>query len=471
MRTLVMKFGGSSIGMTTGLAQMVRVMLHERERWERIILVVSALEGVTDSLLDAAQLAHLSNQRGYRRIVANLRTRHLALIQHLQIHAADQTSLQAELDRLLYEIMDHCQALADGARDVAHEESLVDAIVGAGERLAARIVAALLRHHQLRSVAVDATDLILSNAVHGHATPDFAASREQSRAVLLPLLERQIVPVVTGFIATGTDGQPTTLGRGGSDLTAAVLATSLDADEVWLWTDVDGLMSADPHQLPSARPIADLSFPEAAELSFFGARILHTRMVQPLAERRIGLRVRNIYRPRIAGTRVHGETAHGAALKSVTTTHALGLFAPSSGLLVEAMRCVDQALDELTGSHIEAILTAQSAGQSVTCFVIPFSAGPDALHSLLRLAHTRLPCHPNGDWQLRPVGVATVVGAMYDSQPGALSAALGVLSDLPVLAISPNPSRASLSLAVELHDLPTALARLHDLILSEGGKG
>lgn len=467
MRTLVMKFGGSSIGMTTGLTQMVRVVLHEHERWERLVLIVSALEGVTDSLLDAAQLAHLSNQRGYRRIIANLRTRHLALIQHLQINPADQTSLQADLDRLLYEVMDLCQTLAEGGRDAAHEEALADAIVGAGERLAARIVAALLRHHQLRSVAVDATDLILSNAVHGHATPDFAGSREQSRAVLQPLLERQIVPVVTGFIANGTDGQPTTLGRGGSDLTAAVLATALDADEVWLWTDVDGVMSADPHELDNARPITELSYREAAELSFFGARILHAGMVQPLAERNIGLRIRNIYRPRITGTHIHGELPGGAPLKAVTTTQALGLFARSSGPLFEAARCVDETLDELTGSHIEAMLTAQSAGQSVVCFIIPFSAGPDALHSLIRLAHARLPDQPLGECVLRPVGVATIVGAMGGGQPAALSSALTAVGDLRVLAASPNPSRASLSLAVELQDLPTALGRLHELILHE----
>lgn len=468
MRTLVMKFGGSSIGMTTGLAQMVSVVQHERAQTGQIVLVVAALEGVTDALLDAAELARQGNRRGYRRIAGNLRTRHVALTRHLELNPVDRAGLLADLDRLLYEILDLCQSLAEGAPDRLHEEALADAIVGMGERLAARIVAALLRHHQVLSVAVDATDLIISDAEHSHATPDFESSRDKCRELLLPLLEQQIVPVVTGFIAMGAHGLPTTLGRGGGDLTAAVLATAIEADEVWLWTNVDGLMTADPHLLPAARLIPAISYPELAELTYFGVRIVHAGAVRPLANKQIALRIRNIFRPAVAGTRVDSSEASGAALKSIIGSHGLALSANCSGPLHSATQRVDAALYELTGSHIEAVLTAQSAWRSVACFVIPISAGPDALYGLMRLAQDRLAEADRGVWQLRPAGIVTLAGAMQAGQPAVLAAALGRLSGLKVLAVSPNPSGLSISIALELSDLPLAIARLHDLILAGG---
>ncbi len=288
--------------------------------------------------------------------------------------------------------------------------------------------------------------------------------RGLSRTVLLPLLDRQIVPVVTGFIARGVHGQPTTLGRGGSDLTAAVLATALDADEVWLWTNVDGLMSADPHDHPAARLIPEVSYPEAADLAYFGLHILHARMIAPLAAAGVVIRLRNIYRPAVTGTRIQSAIPAGAALKTVTGIMGLGLFAPQSGALHEVARQVDQSLDLLTGSHVEAVLVAQSAGQSVLCFVIPTSAGPEALYILMRQVQDMLAEQPGDDWQVRPVGVVTLAGDMRQSQGRALGAVIEALDGLRLLAVSPNPSGVSLTLAVEATDLPDAIERLHGLV-------
>ena len=464
MRTLVMKFGGSSIGMTTGLTQMVRVLLAERERWQRLVVVVSALDGVTDALLDAAQQARSGNRRGYRRIIATLRTRHSALLTLMAMGPAEHASLHADIDRLLYELLDWCQELASGQATLAREEALTDAIVGAGERLAARIVASLLRNHQLLSVAVDATDLIVSDTTHGHASPDYALSRSRCRTVLLPLLERRILPIVTGFIAMGTHNQPTTLGRGGSDLTAAVLAIALDADEVWLWTDVDGMMSADPSKIPDAHSIAEISYDEAADLAFFGARILHAHMVRPLATAGIDIRICNINRPGDSGTRIHGNVPNGPAIRSVTSTAGVGLVAAVSGSVHEAIGFVDSVLQDLTGSHIEATLVAQSAGKSIVCFVIPASAGLEAPHDLLVNVQERLPSRGVEHWEAHPISVLTLAGAMHSEQVHTLAAALGAVDDLGVLAASINPSGVSVSLAVDGRDEPDALERLHTLV-------
>ncbi|MEO8396913.1 MAG: aspartate kinase, partial [Chloroflexota bacterium] len=245
MSTLIMKFGGTSVGMTMGLTQLLSIVLYERERWERLILVVSALDGVTDQLIEASHLALLNNRRGYRRIVATLRTRHLALIEYLPLGNTERNALQADIDRLLFDMLDVCQNMPDNLTDSAKPEA-IDRIISTGERLAARIVAALLRQNNLRGVAIDATDVIITDDVFGNATPNLPLTRDRIAANVLPLLNRGIIPVITGFIGATPNGKTTTLGRGGSDYTASIVGVCSDAQEVWVWTDVDGMMTADP---------------------------------------------------------------------------------------------------------------------------------------------------------------------------------------------------------------------------------
>src|SRR5262249_1012335 len=210
MSTLSMKFGGSSVGMTMGLTQLLSIVLNERERWERLMLVVSALDGVTDQLIEAAHLALLNNRRGYRRIVATLRTRHLALIEYLPLGSTERAALQADIDHLLFDMLDVCQNIPVHLSDAEQPEA-IDRIITTGERLAARIVAALLRQNNLRGVAIDAGDVIITDDTFGNATPNLSITRERIATNLLPLLNRGIIPVITGFIGATADGKPTTL--------------------------------------------------------------------------------------------------------------------------------------------------------------------------------------------------------------------------------------------------------------------
>src|SRR5690606_18574799 len=169
MAILVMKFGGASVGTATALTQVLSIVLQEHERWDHLLLVVSALDGVTDALIEASQLALLNNRRGYRRIVATLRTRHLALIDHLPLGVNERNALQADIDRLLFDMLDVCQNMPSNLSDSARPEA-IDRVIGTGERLAARIVAALLRQNDLRGVAIDASDILITDAVFGNAT-------------------------------------------------------------------------------------------------------------------------------------------------------------------------------------------------------------------------------------------------------------------------------------------------------------
>jgi aspartate kinase len=469
MRTLVMKFGGSAVGMTTGLTQLLSIVMNEHEQWPRLLLVISALEGVTDALIEAAHLAELDIRRGYRRVVATLRTRHLALIEHLPLSPSIRSALQADIDNLLFDMLDQCQRLTDRTLSPQQRDETVDGIIGVGEKLAARIVAALLRENDLRGVAIDATDIIITHSPPAPATPDMALTRQRIATVLMPMLERRIIPVVTGFIASTAGGKPTTLGRGGSDYTASVLAASIDADEVWIWTDVNGMMTADPRAHPSAHVLNAMSYDEAAELAYFGARILHARMIGPLREARIPLRVRNVFRPQAPGTLIGGPAAPERGVKAVTAIAALGFSAAHSGPLAGLAALVDDALFTLTGTHAEIAITSQSASASFACFVVPTSAGPDALHPLQQAVNDRLAAQ-GGGWAVRPMAVVSAIGSALDDPFTATRADLFTrLRGIPIAGFAQSPAGTQMSFAVELADAERAVERIHQFILASEG--
>jgi aspartokinase/homoserine dehydrogenase 1 len=467
MAILVMKFGGASVGTTTALTQVLSIVLQEHERWDHLLLVVSALDGVTDALIEAAQLAKLSNRRGYRRIVATLRTRHLALVEQLPLGTNERQALQADIDRLLFDMLDVCQELASYPSEEPVQAAF-DEIIGVGERIAARIVATLLRQNKLRGVAIDATDLIVTDAQFGHARPNIDLTRKRIQQNLLPMLSREIVPVVTGFIGATESGRPTTLGRGGSDYTASILAVCADAQEVWMWTDVDGIMTTDPQEDPTARNIPELSYDEVAELAYFGARILHARMIGPLREHQIPLRVKNIFKPRDQGTLVFGAPADQPnSIKAVTAIQGLSLTAEFSGPLMEISTLIDHALYLTTGSHTEVMISSQSSTRTFICFIIPTTIGPEALRAT---QNTLLKCLQEAGqsavWSVKPVSVITIVGSHLNRFGGQTMAILKALDETPILALAEGPSGHNLSIVVEFENGEEALDRAHAAILN-----
>lgn len=467
MRTLTMKFGGASVGTTTALTQVLSIVLQEHERWDHLLLVVSALDGVTDALIEAAQLAHLSNRRGYRRIAATLRTRHLSLVEQLPLGTSERNALQADIDRLLFDMLDVCQTMADTPGESSFP-AMFDRIIGVGERLAARIVAALLRQNNLRGVAIDATDLIVTDNVFGNATPDMTLTRQRIAQNLLPMLTRSIIPVVTGFIGATPDGQPTTLGRGGSDYTASILAVSANADEVWMWTDVDGMMTADPQEVPEARTISLLSYDEVAELAYFGARILHARMIGPLRDNHIPLWVKNVFKPREAGTLIHDVNVEGAqTLKAVTSIPGLALTAPYSGPLTEISARIDEALFATTGSHADVMISAQSSAQSLVCFVIPTSAGPEAVRATRSALEKRLQTEGSETlWTIQAVTIVTTIGANLDELTRLIAEIFQALNGIRILGIAQGPSRCSLSIIIDPKETDRALSQIHEMLVN-----
>lgn len=469
MGTLTMKFGGSSVGTTTALSQVLSIVLHESKRWDRVLIVASALEGVTDMLLEAAQLAQLSNQRGYRRIAATLRTRHMALVEQLPLGNTERAVLQADIDRLLFDMLDQCQTVANTPMDELSPQ-VSDTIVAVGERLSARIIAALLRQNNLRGVAVDGTDILITDDVHGNANPNIELTAKRVREHLTPMLERNIIPVVTGYIGTTETGETTTLGRGGSDYTASVLSALIGADELWLWTDVDGMMSGDPREIEDVHVIDKLSYTEVAELAYFGAKILHAKMIVPLREKSLPLRIKNVFKPQQTGTLIsHATSSDTPEIKAVTSIQGLALFRRDSGSMAGITKMVGNTLFKTLGMRSEVMISSQSSSDSFLCLVIPTSIGIDGVDRLQQAIIAKMAEYPEKmPWEIQTLSVVTAIGNSLGNSPAVMGKILSSLDDIHVYGLALGPSNCSLSVVISHTDTARALDQIHRFAIKSG---
>jgi len=294
---IVMKFGGTSLA-GPGPVRKVQAIVR-RFAARRPVVVVSALAGVTDELLAAARGAAAGRPHEVRRRLARLVARHAALVEGLGL----PRPLDASLARALAAEFDELDGVLQGVlllREPGRRS--LDLVASFGERLSARIVAAHLAAAGLGARYADAREFVATDDTHGAAHIEVAATRRRARARLAPLMRGGGLPVVTGFIGRGPDGATTTLGRSGSDYTAAILAEALGARELWIWKEVDGVCTADPGLVAGARVVPRLSYEEATEMSHFGAEVIHPKTMQPARRAGIGIRIKNTFRPEAPGT-------------------------------------------------------------------------------------------------------------------------------------------------------------------------
>src|SRR5262245_17785135 len=264
---IVMKFGGTSVGSVERIAQAADLAVSNAKQGHRVVVVTSAMSGVTNQLISTAQSAAQGNWQPIVR--DNLFERHKAVAD--QLMKDDQIGRKAVLEAVARGL-DQFEKLCFGL-SMVHELTprLLDVISGTGERLCAPLLSGAIARGGIATVAVEATELIVTNDQFGSAEPLMDKTRAKSRARLLPLIEGGEIPVVTGFSGATEDGVLTTLGRGGSDYSASILGAALDADEIWIWTDVDGVMTSNPTAVPEARTMREISYSEASELAYYGA--------------------------------------------------------------------------------------------------------------------------------------------------------------------------------------------------------
>ncbi len=450
MALLVMKFGGSLTADAQQLRRVIQIIHAEWLAWQRVVVVISAMSGATDTLRRAAELAQRREVTAYRRLVSGLRADHITLIENLFVAGTLRQHLLQKLDSYLFNVLALCDS-------VAHNGSLLpkqrDAVMAVGERLMASIAAALAQQEGLRAALVEAESVIITDNVHQNAHPLRDAIDERAEHILRPLLDNGVVPIVAGFIGATRNGEPTTLGRGGSDLTATLLAAALGADEVWMWTSVDGIMSADPALVPNARVIPSLTYEEIGELAFFGARLLHPGAIEPLIRNNIPLRVRNPHNLDHDGTLVHANPQQSAhRVKAVTAVD--GLYLALRDQPFDLVTFLGKVREKVSSLAADPVIVMQSYRRATLVFVVPTSEGPQAVLEAAGQLKVLLP-----DWDVQPVKVIAAIGARTDLRP-ILSKNIRPLAS----ALGANERRL---VAVNPADVREALRQFHSLTESD----
>ena len=471
-RTLVMKFGGTSVGSAAALDRLVAITRQAQADWPRVVVVVSAMSGVTDLLLGGAHAAAAGDRLRPTAAARDIRAKHDAALREMKIEAGSQGGVLAEARSAVTASVDEFERLCQ-AISVLGEASprALDAISSLGERMSAPLVAAALSEAGVPARSVDAARVVVTDATFQLASPDMEATAARAAAVVVPLLEAGCVPVVTGFIGATPAGVVTTLGRGGSDFSAAILGVALNADEVWIWTDVDGVMTADPRLVPQARTLPELTFREISELAFYGAKVLHPKTIRPVVERGLALWVKNTFNPGGPGTRVAADTeATRGSLKAVTVFKGQCVITLEGRGMIGIPGIAARTFAAVARTGTSVAMISQASSEQSICFVVPCvatTAVMRALHDEFRLELARrdidsINTSPES-------AVVTVVGAGMRHTPGISGRVFGALGQagVNVVAIAQGSSECSISLVVSAAEADEAVRAIHRLIVIE----
>jgi aspartate kinase len=433
----IFKFGGTSVADAERIGQVAALVAAEQGS---VVVVVSALAGVTDLLV--ALTAALARGGDIEEMLGQLEARHRDVAAALGVGAG-------HVDHVLSALRHpETRALPGAERD--------DAVRAAGEDLAAPLVAAALTAAGREARPVDARAVIRTDAAFGRAVPDEEAIVRLAAERLAPLLAQGVVPVVQGFVGATADGRTTTLGRGGSDFTATLLGAALAADEVHIWTDVDGVLSGDPRAVGHPRILEVLGFEEAVELAYFGAKVLHAGAAKHAVSRGLQVRIRNTFSPAGAGTRIARERWGAAEIAAVAFKPGVALIQVRSHPQAMPYGFLARVFEVLARHKLPVDLVATS--HTSTAFTLDATAEVGEVARELEAfadveAHTGL-------------ATITVVGHGLMDEPGINARVFDAVAHTPVQLIS-QASDVSLSLVVAEADAPDLVRRLHATLIDE----
>jgi len=444
-------------------------------RWAReqhggpVVVVTSALSGVTNLLLDTTRAAAQG---------ANGEQRSQAAERILAAHRAIAEALlpedaRAALWPLIQQQVETFRRLTQAIAVLGEvTPRACDAVASLGERMSAPLLAAVLEAQGVPAQAVDAAELIVTDAAFQNAQPDLAASTPRIQERLRPLLAQGITPVVTGFIGATPEGITTTLGRGGSDFTAALLGAALEAAEVHIYTDVDGVMSADPRIVPDARTLPRLSYREVAELAYFGAKVLHPKTIRPVVERDIPLRVRNTFNPHGPDTLIvaAGQRVPGTG-KAVTLIRGLRLVTVEGRGMLGVPGVAARTFRAVADTNTSVVLITQASSEQSITFAVPEEAA-DKVTAALETAFAREIARRDIDRiaVMPHIAIVTVVGEGMQHTRGVAGRIFTALGDagVNVIAIAQGSSEVAVSFAVAAEDAEAAVRAVHGLAGGEG---
>src|SRR6186997_2028747 len=460
----VMKFGGTSVADQPAIERLIALVRAERQAEAQTeggdargpVVVVSALSGVTDRLLGVAALAGSGDVEGARTSLRDLRARHLKVSEVIK----DQSLRKPVVDSLNREF-DELERVVT-ALAVLQEVSprWLDALAASGEILSSQIVAAALTSHKLLASYVDSRRAVVTDGEHTAAAPMF----EETTAALMthadPALAAGRIPVMGGFVGATTNGVTTTLGRGGSDFSAAIVGACLGASEIQIWTDVDGMLTADPRIVKNPQVVPHLSFAEASELAYFGAKVLHPATIQPAVARNIPVRILNSKRPEDpVGTLITAERPAGsgpltavASKKNVTVVDiASTRMLMAHGFLRRIFEVFEQfktAVDVVTTSEVSVSVTIDDARRV-----------PEIMAALKDVAEVTREDN---------MAILCAVGDGLQNDPAFVGRLLEAMEGVPVRMLSQAAARRNITLVINERDLEPALRRVHDRFFGAG---
>ena len=456
-RPLVLKFGGTSVADAVAIRRVVAIIA-EAVRHRPVVVVVSAMARVTDSLVSACDSARQGDGDSAGTTMRLLRERHLDTIADLfSGQGATRVALSAGIERHLDEV-DAVLSSAGVLRELTPRTQ--DRVLAAGELMSSRIVAAALAAQGRSAGWVDARQAIVTDASHGAATPLASPTAAAVTREIVPLLATGHVVVIGGFIGAGPDGVTTTLGRGGSDYSAAIIGAALEASEIQIWTDVDGMLTADPRVVPAATLVPHLSFGEASELAYFGAKVLHPSTILPAVERNIPVRIMNTMRPEGRGTLITGDQpAADGPLRAIACKRNVTVVDVTSTRMLMAHGFL-RRLFEVFERHRTSVDVVTTSEISVSMTLDDDRRIQQIEAELSEFADVRVE---------RGLAIVSAVGDQLRSAPTRAATVVAALEPVPLRMVSQAASRRNVTVVIRDEDVAQAMSLLHTRFFGPGG--
>ncbi|MDE3250102.1 MAG: aspartate kinase, partial [Bacteroidota bacterium] len=454
----VLKFGGSSVANAVNINKVAAIVEKAAQR-DRTIVVVSALGGITDTLINSAVAAAAGNEE-YKSILAQVEQRHLEVVKEL-IPVTQQSSVLSLVKKQCNEIEDICNGIFL-LRELSPRTR--DRVLSYGELLSSQIIAARFKISMPGSVWKDSRELIVTTADYGNAPVEFASSNAAIASFFASSTDK--IYVMPGFIAATADGSTTTLGRGGSDYTAAILAAALNAATVEIWTDVSGMMTADPRLVPTARVIPHISYQEAMELSHFGAKVIYPPTIQPVMNKSIKCWIKNTFAPDDYGTVIETNAVkNGNSIRGISSINKIALLSLEGSGMVGIPGFSRRLFESLASASINVILITQGSSEHSIC------VGIDDAHA----AKAKEIVDKTFAWEIetgkveplvveQQLSIVALVGDNMKSHPGTSGKMFGALgrNGVNVRAIAQGSSERNISAVIATADVKKAINVLHE---------
>lgn len=455
---VVLKFGGGALKDSSAVKNAVDYIIKMLPK--NPVVVVSALKDVTDLLIDSIAQSLTRNHNKFLQNLSIIKKKHEMVADDLITSANIKNHIFNYFNKKIIELTSHFNSISI-LRDCPKKSH--DSIISLGERFSAHLVTCLLKDNGFNAEQVDGERLIVTDSNFGCAYPKFDITSKKIKSTLSEILLKRTIPIITGFIGANEKGETTTLGRGGSDFSASIIAYSLDAEEVWYLKDVDGIMSADPKIVKDAQAIGEISYEEVAELSYFGGKILHPFAIHPLKKKEIPSYIKNVYKFSHSGTRISCDSGqNGKDVKAITFIDEVSLITVQSG--GGAQGIMGRIFSSLEKHGIQTMMVSRSSSEQNICFIISEEDESKVLHILneeleAEILKKKIP----GITVQRDVSLISIIGKAMQHSPGIFGKLFSVLDrkEIGVILIAQGDSKLNISFVVNSHEAKKAIECIH----------